>query len=256
MFNMIRGDLYRLEHSKGFYITETVLVVLVLTSILTGTLGSVGTHPQDLQNFQQANLVWTAGRATKLMTSMVSFLIYLILPLFIMTTGFEFSRLSYKNLLSSGMTRTNYFFSKYAVFLVIVCLQFILYYVTVFLGSGLKNGFGELTAKFGLKLAQTISLQLLLMLAIFAVSILILFWTFSTITAVVATILFPIVVSVIRVIFSKVDWLKYFDFQNTIDSAFFTHFSSHTMALSILTAGGTILIFGLLALSVFKQKNL
>lgn len=112
MFNMIRGDTYRLLHSKGFYITEFLLIILVLTSVLTGTLGTVGVQTESLAKMQDVTSVWNAVKAMKLMTIMASFLIYLILPLFIMTTGFEFSRRSYKNLLSSGMTRLNYFFVK------------------------------------------------------------------------------------------------------------------------------------------------
>ncbi|ANK62359.1 hypothetical protein AYR56_11065 [Loigolactobacillus backii] len=224
MFNMIRGDFYRLKHSKGFYITEFILIALVLSSVLTGTLGTIGARSDSIEEFQQAGGAWNAVKATKLMTSMCSFLIYLILPLFIMTTGFEFSRRSYKNPLSSGMTRLNYYLSKYSVFIVIVLLQVILYYGTVYVVTGIKNGFGIFTLNFGIKMAQAILLQLLLLLAIFSVSILVLFITFSTISAVVTTIIFPLLVNILHMIFIKVAWLKYFDFQGTIDSAYFTHF--------------------------------
>lgn len=256
MFNMIRGDFYRLRHSKGFYITEFILIVLILVSISTGTLGSVGISSEGVNEFQQKDVIWTAVLAMKLMTSMNSFLIYLILPLFIMTTGFEFSRQSYKNLLSSGMTRVNYFISKYAVFLLIVVLQFVLYYGITFNGASLKNGIGDWTARFGIKIAQTISFQLLLMVAIFAISIFVLFLTFSTIAAIVTTIIFPLIIEIIHAIFSKTDWLKYFDFQISIDSAYFTHLSTNTLAIYILTACGTIIILGLLSIFIFKRKNL
>jgi len=256
MFNMIRGDTYRLLHSKGFYITKFLLIILVLTSVLTGTLGTVGVQTESLAKMQDVTSVWNAVKAMKLMTIMASFLIYLILPLFIMTTGFEFSRRSYKNLLSSGMTRLNYFFSKYAVFIMIVCLQFILFYGTTFLGTGLKNGFGTLTANFGLKISQTILLQILFIIAIFSVSILVLFVTFSTITAVTTTIIFPLLIQIMSAIFNKVNWIKYFDFQSIIDNAYFTHLSAQTLTYYILAASGTILICGFLSIYVFKQKNL
>lgn len=259
MWNMIRGDAYRLRHSKGFYITEVVLIIIVITSVFTGSLGGVGVQNQALENFQNAgmaNPTWNAVRATELMTTMVSFLIYLILPLFIMTTGFEFSRQSYKNLLASGMTRTNYFFSKYAVFIVIVFLQFVLYYATVYLGTGLKNGFGTLTTKFSAKISQTILLQLLFMIALFSISILVLFITFSTITAVVTTIILPILIQIIRQILSKVTWVKYFDFQSMLNGAYFTTLSTHALTMYLAAAFGTIIILGSLSIYIFKQKNL
>lgn len=236
MFNMIRGDFYRLKHSKGFYITEFILIILIILVTANGALGSIGARSDALesfQNFQKNGDVWTAVNATKLMTSMASALIYLILPLFIMTSGFEFSRHSYKNLLSSGMTRLNYFFSKYAVFVVLMLLQFILYYGSVYVFTGFKNGFGVFTVHYAVRLGQTILFQLLLMIAAFSVAILALYVTFSTIAAVVTAIIFPLFISIIRMIFNKVDWLKYFDFQGTIDSAYFTHLSSHNLGLYI-----------------------
>ncbi|MCT4398104.1 ABC transporter permease [Pediococcus ethanolidurans] len=256
MLNMIRGDAYRLRHSKGFYITEFFLIALVLIAALTETLGTIGVQTEALETFRDDNTIWNAVKAVKLMTIMVSFLIYLILPLFIMTTGFEFSRQSYKNLLSSGMTRSNYFFSKYAVFIVIVFLQFVLYYAAVYLGVGLKNGFGTLTIKFGVKISQTILLQFLFMIAIFSISILVIFITFSTITAIVTTIVFPILIQIIRSIFTKIDWIKYFDFQSSIDGAYFTSMSAHELTMYLTVACSTIIILGLLSIFIFKRKNL
>ncbi|BAP86304.1 hypothetical protein LOOC260_117980 [Paucilactobacillus hokkaidonensis JCM 18461] len=256
MFNMIRGDAYQLRHSKGFYITEISLIILVLSSVLTGTLGSIGVRTEGLQKLQGPATTLNAIGETQLMTCMGSFLIYLILPLFIMTTGSEFSHHSYKNLLSSGMTRINYFFSKYAVFIVIVLLQFIIFYATVYLSAGFKNGFGVPTDSFEIKIFQTIIFQLLLMTAIFSVSILILFTTFSTITAVIATIVFPIIVQIIHSIFIKAEWIKYFDFQSMIDGAYFSPLSAHEMVLYLFTTLGTIILCGLLSIYIFSQKNL
>lgn len=258
MFNMIRGDAYQLRHSRGFYITEFLLIALVLSSVLTGALGTIGVSTESLQTFQVqgTSTSWNAVKAIKLMTSMASFLIYLILPLFIMTTGFDFSHYSYKNLLSSGMTRLNYFVSKYAVFIAIVLLQFIIFYNTVYLSAGFKNTFSILTISFVTRLLQTVALQLLLMIAIFSVSILVLFTTFSTIAAVITAIIVPILTQIIHSIFIKTEWIKYFDFQTMIDSAYFVPLSVHEVRLYVLAAVGTILICGILSMYFFNKKNL
>lgn len=260
MFNMILGDFYRLKHSKGFYITELILVAFILTIVLTSTLGSVSARPSSasFSMFQQAgvNGHWSGIQAVKLMSSMCSFLIYLILPLFILTTGFEFSSGSYKNLLSSGMTRTNYFFSKYIVFIIVVLLQFILYYVLIYMVAGATNTFGNFTVNFSIKMGQVIIFQLLLTLAIFAVSILVMFITFSITAAIITTVVWQFIISVFRMVLIHATWLKFFDFQGTIDTIFFAQMSLHDTSLYILTTCSTIIVCGLLSLYTFKHKNL
>ncbi|WP_041094358.1 hypothetical protein [Paucilactobacillus hokkaidonensis] len=260
MLNMITGDFYRLRHSKGFYITELVLITFILATVLTGTLGSVSARPSSssFSAFQQANTDghWNSVTATKLMTSMCSFLVYLILPLFIMTIGFEFSSGSYKSLLSSGMTRANYFCSKYTVFIIIILIQFILYYGAVYTASGMSNNWGNFTVSFGIKMSQVILFQLLLILAIFAVAILIMFLTFSATAAIITTIVWQFLVAVFRMIFIHATWLKFFDFQGTIDTAFFVQMSPRDSVLYIFTAFATIITCALLSFYSFKQKNL
>lgn len=258
MFNMINGDFYRLKHSRGFYLTESILVIFVLATVLTGTLTSVSARPSSSAffNFQMATNGWGSSQAVKLMTSMCSVLVYLTLPLLVMTTGFEFSTGSYKNLLSSGMSRVNYFISKYTVFIAVVLLQYILYYGLIFFVAGFKYHFSPLTGTFVLKMGQTVLFQLLLTLGIFSVAILVMFLTFSITAAVITTLVWQFAVATLRMIFVHATWLKFFDFQGTLDTTYFIQLSPLDWGRYLLTAGGTIVLGGLLTLYIFKHKNL
>lgn len=48
MINTIRADFYRLFYSKGFYITQLFLIVVIVLSIWTEALGSVGISGESL----------------------------------------------------------------------------------------------------------------------------------------------------------------------------------------------------------------
>lgn len=255
---MIRADLYRLLHSKGFYITEAVLIFAISLSIMTKTAGTMGANTQDLEKFQIASQakVWNSITSVSAMSSMASILIYLILPLFIMTIGFDFSRKIYKNPLSSGMTRINYFISKYFVFLVLIFLQFVFYYGTIFIVSGLKNGWGNPSSYFLHKIIFTIGLQVISLLAIFAISIFIMYLSFSTVASIIFTIVFPLIISIISAVFKHTTWLKYFDFQLNMNSAYFMHYSSTSSAYFFLYALATILVCLVSAYLVFQRKDL
>lgn len=258
MLNMARADLYRLVHSKGFYITQFVMIILVVISILTSSVGIIGGGSGSLANFQAANqkVVWTGVQCVKAMSSMTSTLIYFILPLFIMTIGFEFSRKVYKNPLSSGMTRLNYFISKYVIFLAIALCQFIFYYGFIFLAGGFKNGFGNITSHFVIKMLQTVGLQYLELSALFAISTLVMYLFFSTITAVVTTIIFPLVYYILAATLDKQHWLMHFAFQENIDSAYFMHYTATQMSQLLSAAFGTIIVCLVIAYLMFRKRDL
>ena len=259
MLNMVRADAYRLFHSKGFYITQILLVAIVVFSISLEGVATILGGNDALSNFQNTNtkFAWNAVQSVKLMSSMASVLIYFLLPLFVMTIGFEFSRKIYKNPLSSGMSRFNYFCSKYGVFLLIELCQFIFFYLAIFITAGLKNGVGHVTARFIGKMLATIGIQFMAINAILAIGLLLMYVFFSTITAVLSTIIFPMIVTLAVELFPKSHWLKYFSFQSVIDSAYFTNYSTGGDIMKLLAASfGVILICLASAFLVFKRRDL
>lgn len=257
MLNMMRADAYRLFHSKGFYITQIFMILVATINILTASLFMIGGN-DGLSTFQDANqkLTWTGVQCVKAMTSEASMLIYFLLPLFIMTIGFEFSRQIYKNPVSSGMSRLNYFVSKYLVFVIVAFSQFVFYYFFVFIAGGIKNGFGHASGTFVSKFAGTIGIQFVEINAIFAITVLVMYLFFSTITAVVTTIILPMILTVVIDILYKHEWLHKFSFQNNIDNAYFATYSNSALFQLILAGLGTIAVCTILAYLTFRKRDL
>lgn len=258
MLNMARADFYRLFRSKGFYITEVVLICLVILSVVTNSLGSIVGNSETLATFQAASnkTQWSAVKSVAAMSSMASILIYIILPIFIMTIGFEFSRKTYKNPLSSGMTRINYFISKYLIFVIMCIPQFLFFYLTVFVTSWIKNGAGKITGHFLWKMLGTLGIQLMEISALFAIAVLIIYAFFSTIAAVIVTIVVPLIPSILSLIFKKVDWIKFVNFQTNIDTAYPTRYTNTEMDKLIFFALGTILVCLVLSFLSFRKRDL
>ncbi len=53
MLNMLRADFYRLLQSKSFWITQALILVFVVVTIKTGSVGHIGIDAG--QEVQQAN---------------------------------------------------------------------------------------------------------------------------------------------------------------------------------------------------------
>lgn len=50
MINAIRADFYRLLHTKGFFITQIALILIIIVSVFTQALGSSGVMTEQLEH--------------------------------------------------------------------------------------------------------------------------------------------------------------------------------------------------------------
>lgn len=257
MINTIRADSYRLFHSKGFYINQLLLIGLVVLSVGTEALGSVGISHDSLQQLQEqvTQAKWSGANTLIAMSTMSSFLMYFCLPLFVMTIGFDLSKKTLKNLISSGISRGEFFFSKYIVFLVTILMQFAFYYGLSFLTAAIKNGVGDFGVNYFENFFRTLGVQYLSINAIFAFGLLALYLCFSNIAAVLAVVILPIATGIITIIYSKVKVLQYISFQGSMDSAWLSlpdNFWLNTMIAAVLV----IICCGTLSLISFKKRDL
>lgn len=257
MFNMARADSYRLAHSKGFYVTEIVLIGLIIVNVATQSLSMV-LGSDRLRAFQSTvtHLDWTGAQSIKMMSSMASLLIYILLPIFSITIGFEFSRDIYKNPLSSGMTRLNYFISKYIIYLFLSLFQLILYYTLIYLTSGIQHGFGHTNGLFWTSMLRTFGVQYLNFTALFTLAMLVMYLSFSVLITVIFTIIFPIILSIFFQIFPHAHWINLFAFQQNIDSAYFSKYSGVHLTEMLGATFGTIVVSLIIAYIVFKKRDL
>ncbi|MGO2100087.1 ABC transporter permease [Vagococcus salmoninarum] len=260
MLNTIRADFYRLSKTKGFWITQGLLIILVLVSILSQAVGSVGvSSPETMDELTNAtkSVNWTGIVSVEMLSTMSSLLIYFIIPLLVMAVGYDFSKQTYKNSLTVGVSRTKFYFSKYITLSLLILLQLFYYIAVVFIVGSLINGIG---VGFGLayigKTCLVIISQYLFLMAIFSVSTFALFLTRSNVAAILATILLPIVISILTLTLPKVTFLKYLDFQGLLSLGTHIDLSTGEIYPYLFASLVTIILAISSTLITFNQQEL
>ena len=257
MLHSLKADFYRLFKSPGFYITLIVLTLYQGMTVWFEAIGHIGMESdqaaQNQARFQ--DMTWTADVAAQAMSNMSSLMIYFGLPLFVMIIGYDTSRQTYKNILTMGVTRLQYFISKIVVFVVALFLELVFYYGIGMLIAGFRHGWGQINMDFWQDFSQIFAVEFLNILAIFAVATLILYWFFSNVGAVISTIVLPLITTVV-ITLSQIEWLAPFSFQAATDLAWQLDWSQDFWTQNLLATIGTIIVVNGLAYWVFRQKSL
>ena len=163
MIHTIQADFYRLFRSKGFWITELVLFVLMLLGAIfgaTGHLMAIQTEEPDIPTQG-----WNGVQALINASSQGSNLVFLCIVLACLILGVDLIGKLYKNNLTVGVSRTEFFLAKAFVLTCIALSQVIICLVIAFIPSTILNGFGTMPDGFVGNLLVTISLQFLCLLA-------------------------------------------------------------------------------------------
>lgn len=132
MIHTIQADFYRLFRSKGFWITEFILFVLMLMGAVfgaTGQLMAIQTEEPDIP-IQG----WDGVQALINASSQGSNLVFLCIVLACLVLGVDLIGKLYKNNLTVGVSRTEFFFASLLGFplfplfsmLVILILRYLL----------------------------------------------------------------------------------------------------------------------------------
>ncbi len=132
MIHTIQADFYRLFRSKGFWITEIVLFALMLmgaTIGATGHLMSVNTTPPESEIPTQG---WNGVQALINASSQGSNLVFLCIILACLVLGVDLIGKLYKNSLTVGVSRTEFFLAKSVVLASIALLQILISLVIAF----------------------------------------------------------------------------------------------------------------------------
>lgn len=258
MINAIRADLYRLFHTKGFYITQFLLILFVVISVAAEATGNVGVNTSEGTTEMQSHLQfynWDSYQTFIAFSSMASFLIYFCLPLLVMIAGYDLVHKSYKNQLTSGVSRLQYFGSKYLIFIVVTVLQFLFYYTSAFLTAAVKNGIGTAPQDFWMNALQTIGIQFIAFHAIFIVGLCILIITFSNVAGILSVILLPLIINILSAFFN-IGWLKYVDFQYGINYAWIRDLPDFSWLVFLCFSLGVIIVMSYIAYQAFRNKSL
>ena len=250
MIHTIQADFYRLFRSKGFWITEFILFVLMLlgaTIGATGHLMSVQTAPPETPTHG-----WNGIEALINASNNGSNLVFLCIILVCLVLGVDLIGKLYKNSLTVGVSRTEFFLAKSFVLASIALLQLITSLVIAFIPATLLNGLGTIPDGFVTNLLLTISLQFLCLLAWLSIVSFILYLTHSYLAVFIGYLISSIVVSIPILVFPDIEILRYL----ILDFAYAMTTNSQAILYTITVCVTVILFFSFSGLIIFKKKSL
>ena len=250
MIHTIQADFYRLFRSKGFWITEFILFVLMLlgaTIGATGHLMSVQTAPPETPTHG-----WNGIEALINASSNDSNLVFLCIILTCLVLGVDLIGKLYKNSLTVGVSRTEFFLAKSFVLASIALLQLITSLVIAFIPATLLNGLGTIPDGFVTNLLLTISLQFLCLLAWLSIVSFILYLTHSYLAVFIGYLISSIVLSIPILVFPDIEILRYL----ILDFAYAMTTNSQAILYTITVCVTVILFFSFSGLTIFKKKSL
>ena len=250
MIHTIQADFYRLFRSKGFWITEFILFVLLL---LGATIGATG-HLMAIQTEEPEIPThgWYGIQALINASSNDSNLVFLCIILTCLVLGVDLIGKLYKNSLTVGVSRTEFFFAKSFVLASIALLQLIASLVIAFVPSTLLNGLGTIPDGFVTNLLLMIFLQFLCLLAWLSIISFILYLTHSYLAVFIGYLISSIILSMPMIIFPNIKFLPYLSLQFTYAMTA----NSESIFYTLIVTLAVIVIFNLSGLAVFKKKSL
>ena len=250
MIHTIQADFYRLFRSKGFWITEFILFVLLLmgaTIGATGHLMSVNTTPPETPTHG-----WNGIEALINASSNDSNLVFLCIVLACLVLGVDLIGKLYKNSLTVGVSRTEFFLAKSFVLASIALLQLIASLVIAFIPATILNGFGTMPDGFIGNLLITISLQFLCLLAWLSIVSFILYVSHSYLAVFIGYLVSSILLSIPILVFPDIEILRYL----ILDFAYAMTTNSQAILYTITVCVTVILFFSFSGLIIFKKKSL
>ena len=250
MIHTIQADFYRLFRSKGFWITEFILFALMLMGATIGSTGhlmSVNTTPET----EFPTKGWDGVQALINASSQGSNLVFLCIVLACLVLGVDLIGKLYKNNLTVGVSRTEFFLAKAFVLTCIALLQLIISLVIAFIPATILNGFGTMPDGFIGNLLITISLQFLCLLAWLSIVSFILYVSHSYLAVFIGYLVSSILLSMPMLIFPSIKILPYLSLQFTYAMTA----NSESILYTIIVSLAVIVIFNI-GLTVFKKKSL
>ena len=252
MIHTIQADFYRLFRSKGFWITEIVLFALMLmgaTIGATGHLMSVNTTPPESEIPTQG---WNGVQALINASSQGSNLVFLCIILACLVLGVDLIGKLYKNSLTVGVSRTEFFLAKSVVLASIALMQILISLVIAFVPATILNGVGSMPEGFIGNLLLTIGLQFLCLLAWLSIISFILYVTHSYLAVFIGYLISSILLSTPMLIFPDIEILRYL----SLNVAYAMTAYSQAVLYTVIVTVTVILFFIISGLAVFKKKSL
>ena len=250
MIHTIQADFYRLFRSKGFWITEFILFALMLMGASIGATGHLMAIQAEESEIPTQG--WNGVQALINASSQGSNLVFLCIILACLVLGVDLIGKLYKNNLTVGISRTEFFLAKAFVLASIALLQVIISLVIAFIPATILNGFETMPDGFIGNLLVTIFLQFLCLLAWLSIVSFILYVSHSYLAVFIGYLISSIILSMPMLIFPSIKILPYFSLQ----FAYAMTANSESIFYTLIVSLAVIVIFNLSGLAVFKKKSL
>ena len=249
MIQTIRADFYRLFHSKGFWITEFVLLANILLGAVykvTSRFGtSISTDSQDVA--QQVPEKMTGINALAHFSGHSDSIIFFTLIIVCLLLGVDLSRKLYKNSLAHGISRTEFFLSKTLVSFVVAIFQFILLLGLSFIIASSINGIGTAPAGFFGQFLVTILVQLIVTIAWIGIVSFVLYLSHSIAAVFVTYFIGSALLAFPVLLYPHVELFRYltlrFGIEMAADPAVVLQASLVAIGIAVFFLGNSLLIF-------------
>ncbi len=249
MIQTIRADFYRLFHSKGFWITEFVLLANILLGAVykvTSRFGtSISTDSQDVA--QQVPEKMTGINALAHFSGHSDSIIFFTLIIVCLLLGVDLSRKLYKNSLAHGISRTEFFLSKTLVSFVVTIFQFILLLGLSFIIASSINGIGTAPAGFFGQFFITILVQLIVTIAWIGIVSFVLYLSHSIAAVFVTYFIGSALLAFPVLLYPHVELFRYltlrFGIEMAADPAVVLQASLVAIGIAVFFLGNSLLIF-------------
>ena len=195
---------------------------------------------------------WDGVQALINASSNGSNLVFLCIVLACLVLGVDLIGKLYKNNLTVGVSRTEFFLAKTFVLASIAFLQLIVSLVIAFIPATILNGFGTMPDGFIGNLLITISLQFLCLLAWLSIVSFILYVSHSYLAVFIGYLVSSILLSMPMLVFPDIEILRYL----ILDFAYAMTTNSQAILYTITVCVTVILFFSFSGLIIFKKKSL
>lgn len=249
MIQTVRADFYRLFHSKGFWITEFVLLANILLGVLYKVTSRFGTSiSTDGQNItQQVPVKMTGINALAHFSGHSDSIIFFTLIVVCLLLGVDLSRKLYKNSLAHGISRTEFFLSKTLVSFVVAIFQFILLLGLSFIIASSINGIGTAPAGFFGQFLVTILVQLIVTIAWIGIVSFVLYLSHSIAAVFVTYFIGSALLAFPVLLYPHVELFRYltlrFGIEMAADPAVVLQASLVAIGIAVFFLGNSLLIF-------------
>lgn len=255
MLNMVRGDFYRLRHTKSFWITLVITVAVCVFAVASGSQGSMLTINGEPVSKGAGESAITGINALGYAANSMVF--YCILPLIVIVLGSEYSKGTLKNIITGGMSRTSFFLGKFVSYGCVLFVELLLLNVATFITGTIIGGVGSTKGDVLVNSLLRFLYFFLFLLALTAVTNLFLYLSRNTVASVIAAIVIPSVVMTFRFLIQDWHFLEYVDLMGAMDSVSQLTFQTISdFKAPLIGSLGLLVSFLLLTNHLFNKQDL